>query len=82
MLDERSEDVVNVDNQFNAAPSLNLDSDGDKNSEVQSNVQSPKLKGNENNSDPIFQEPMVSNYDETSSIVTQSRCADSIHSQV
>jgi len=46
------------------------------------NVQSPKLKGNENNSDPIFQEPMVSNYDETSSIVTQSRCADSIHSQV
>ena len=56
--------------------------DGGKNSEVQSNVQSPKPKGNENNSDPIFQEPMVSNYDETSSIVTQSRCADSIHSQV
>ena len=50
------------------------------------NVQSPKLKGNENNSDPIFQEPMVSNYDETSSIIstefTRNCCADSIQSQV
>ena len=46
------------------------------------NVQSPKLKGNENNLDPIFQEPMVSNYDETSSTVTRNCCVDSIHSQV
>jgi len=85
-LDQRSEKIADVQNQFVATTNMKLKEDGGKNSEVQSNVQSPKLKGNENNSDLNFQEHMVNNYDETSSIIstefTRNRCADSIQSQI
>jgi len=85
-LDQRSDKIADVQNQFVAATNMKLKEDGGKNSEVQSNVQSPKLKGNENNSDLNFQEHMVSNCDETSFIisteVTRNHCANSIHSQV
>jgi len=51
ILDERSEKVIDVANQFIAAPSLNHGNDGGKNSEIQSTVHAPSsnLKGNENN---------------------------------
>jgi len=85
-LDQRSEKIADVQNQFVTATNMKLKEDGGKNSEVQSNVLSPKLKGNENNSDQNFQEHMVSNDDETSFIisteVTRNHCANSIHSQV
>jgi len=85
-LDQRSEKIADVQNQFVTATIMKLKGDGGKNSEVQSNVQSPKLKGNKNNSDLNFQGHMVNNYDETSSLIstefTRNRCADSIQSQI
>lgn len=81
-LDQRSEEIADVQNQFVAATNMKLEEVGGKNSKVQSNVQSRKLKGNENDSYLNFQEHMVINYDETFSTVTQNCCADSIHSQV
>ena len=51
ILDDISEKVVTVDNQFFATPNLNHDNDGGKNSEIQSTVHAPSsnLKGDENN---------------------------------
>ena len=53
-LDQRSEKIADVQNQFVATTNMKLKEDGGKNSEVQSNVQSPNLKGMKNNLDMNF----------------------------
>ena len=86
--DERSEKVIDVDNQFIAAPSLNQGNDGGKNSEIQSTVHAPSsnLKGNENNLNLNLQNKLVRNCDDlfvSSGIEhTQTLCVDLIDSYI
>jgi len=88
ILDERSEKVIDVDNQFITTPSLNQGNDGGKNSEIQSTVHAPSsnLKGNENNLNLNLQNKLVRNCDDpfvSSGIEhTQTLCADSIDSYI
>jgi hypothetical protein len=86
-LVQRGENIVVIQNQFVAAINMKHE-DGGKKSEVQPivDIQTSKLKGNENNSDLKLQGKMDSKDDKTSAAMsidlTQSSYPDSIHSQV
>jgi hypothetical protein len=80
-LDVRSKKIATSQNQFVVATNMKHDNEGGKNSEVQT----PKLKGNQNNSDLNLRGKLLSNHDETSaaiSIELVNLCPDTIRTQV